>query len=44
MLADWAPEDIAGFTAYLSRFGDALEASRATLARHGANPHDTQEN
>ncbi|HET8981188.1 MAG TPA: MarR family transcriptional regulator [Pedococcus sp.] len=45
MLADWAPEDIAGFTAYLSRFGDALEASRATtIARHGANPHDTQEN
>ena len=45
MLADWDPEDIAGFTAYLSRFGDALEASRATtIARHGADPHDTQEN
>lgn len=31
ILADWAPEDVAGFTAYLNRFGDSLEASRVRV-------------
>jgi DNA-binding MarR family transcriptional regulator len=38
ILADWDPEDIAGFTAYLDRFGDALEASRARALASPANP------
>ena len=34
LLTDWTSEEVAEFTAYLDRFGDALEASRArTLAR-----------
>jgi DNA-binding MarR family transcriptional regulator len=47
MLADWSPEDIAGFTAYLERFGDALESSRARVTQraHRAPTHpDSQEN
>jgi DNA-binding MarR family transcriptional regulator len=34
LLADWTSEEVAEFTAYLDRFGDALEASRTrTSAR-----------
>ena len=29
LLTDWTSEEVAEFTAYLDRFGDALEASRA---------------
>ena len=46
MLADWSAEDVADFTAYLSRFGDSLEASRASLvsAPQGSAPtHELQE-
>jgi DNA-binding MarR family transcriptional regulator len=47
MLADWSPEDMAGFTAYLERFGDALETSRARVTQraHRSPDHpDSQEN
>ena len=45
MLADWSPEDVASFTAYLDRFGDALEASRArAIAAGTAPPRPSQEN
>lgn len=44
LLTDWTSEEVAEFTAYLDRFGDALEVSRArTLARHhtsGGAPTD----
>ena len=46
MLADWSAEDVADFTAYLSRFGDSLEASRASLTARpqGSAPtHELQE-
>ena len=46
MLRDWTPQDLAAFTAYLDRFGDAVEACRAdALARsQGAAPrHETRE-
>jgi DNA-binding MarR family transcriptional regulator len=47
MLADWSAEDVADFTAYLSRFGDSLEASRASLIARpqgGSPTHELQEN
>lgn len=45
MLADWSPEDVAGFTAYLDRFGRALEASRARAMAQGSTaPTTPQEN
>jgi hypothetical protein len=47
MLEDWSAEDVAAFTAYLSRFGDSLEASRATVTARpqgGAPTHQLQEN
>jgi DNA-binding MarR family transcriptional regulator len=43
MLADWSPEDIASFTAYLDRFGDALEASRARAIAAGTTNPTPQE-
>jgi DNA-binding MarR family transcriptional regulator len=47
MLADWDPADLAGFTAYLNRFGDSLEASRARViarSQDAALPTTSQEN
>ena len=47
LLADWSAEDIAGFTAYLDRFGDSLEASRPRITPRpqGATPTtELQEN
>ena len=32
LLADWTSEEVAEFTAYLDRFGDALEASRTRVS------------
>ncbi|MDF2144932.1 MarR family winged helix-turn-helix transcriptional regulator [Knoellia sp. p5-6-4] len=40
LLADWTSEEVAEFTAYLDRFGDALEASRtrASVRSQGTAP------
>jgi DNA-binding MarR family transcriptional regulator len=44
MLADWSPEDVASFTAYLDRFGDALEAARARAIAQGGTTPTSEEN
>jgi len=55
LLTDWTSDEVAEFTAYLDRFGDALEASRARVlarpaapvagaATHPDLPTDPQEN
>jgi DNA-binding MarR family transcriptional regulator len=40
LLADWTSEEVAEFTAYLDRFGDALEVSRTRASARTAGAAD----